>query len=138
MSTDTTPLPASPPAATAVARPAERSGYLTRWARVPRELGFLLPTLPIVLISLTVLSALFTTGVGSLLVIFGIFLVLAALFAARGFGVFELLRLQGAGFPPIRPPAWDRLARGRSGWAKVFSPAIDGHYWLYLLHGMIV
>jgi signal transduction histidine kinase len=64
--------------------------------------------------------------------------VLAALFIGRGFGMFELIRLRGAGFPRIEAPAWDRRARGSGWFAKIMAPAIDGHYWLYLLHTLVV
>jgi signal transduction histidine kinase len=57
---------------------------------------------------------------------------------ARGFGLFEILRLRGALFPAIRAPRWDRAARGGSALSKTLAPFVDGHYWLYLLHGGLV
>jgi len=115
-----------------------RTTYGRLWRGVPRELGFLLPTLPIVIASLSILSSVFFTGTGLIFIVVGIFIVVAALFVARGFGMFELVRLRGAGFPAITAPTWDRVAP-RGGWfAKLVAPVIDGHYWLYLLHGMVV
>ena len=118
------------------ARP--RLTYGRLWAGVPRELGFLLPLLPIVVAGLSILSSVFFTGVGMIFIVVGIFIVVASLFIARGFGMFELLRLRGAGFPPITAPKWDRVAPSRRLVHEAVAPTIDGHYWLYLLHGMIV
>lgn len=112
--------------------------YARLWRGVPRELGFLLPLLPIVIVGLSVTASLFFTGIGMIFIVVGIFIVLAALYTARGFGMFELLRLRGAGFPEIRAPKWDRVAP-RAGWlGKAIAPTIDGHYWLYLLHTMVI
>jgi signal transduction histidine kinase len=118
------------------ARP--RLTYGRLWAGVPRELGFLLPLLPIVVIGISVLASVFFTGTGMIFIVVGIFIVVAALFIARGFGMFELLRLRAAGFPPITAPKWDRVAPSGGWFTKLIAPTIDGHYWLYLLHGMIV
>ena len=84
--------------------------YARLWRGVPRELGFLLPLLPIVIIGISVTSSVFFSGVGMIFIVIGVFVVLAGLYIARGFGMFELLRLRGAGFPQIRPPKWDRAA----------------------------
>jgi len=112
--------------------------YARLWRGVPRELGFLLPLLPIVVVGLAITASVFFTGVGMIFIVVGIFIVLAALYIGRGFGMFELIRLRGAGFPRITAPKWDRVAP-RAGWfGKAIAPTIDGHYWLYLLHTMIV
>lgn len=115
-----------------------RRSYGRYWAGLLPELGYLLPLLPIVIVGLSVLMTLFWTGVGLIPVFVGVFLALAALFVARGFGILEVWRLRGALFPPITPPRWDRAARGGSALTKLLSPVVDGHYWLYLLHGAIV
>jgi signal transduction histidine kinase len=115
-----------------------RSRYASLWGRVPRELGFLLPILPIAITSIAVLSSVFWTGFALSFVFVGLFIVLAALFIARGFGMFEIIRLRYSGFPTITPPRWDRKARTGGSLAKAFAPFIDGHYWLYLLWAMIV
>jgi signal transduction histidine kinase len=112
--------------------------YARLWRGVPRELGFLLPLLPIVVAGVSITASVFFTGVGMIFIVVGIFIVLAALYIARGFGMFELVRLRGAGFPAITAPKWDRVAP-RAGWfGKAIAPTIDGHYWLYLLHTMVV
>ncbi len=118
--------------------PPARMSYGRLWAGVPRELGFLLPTLPIVVAGISILASVFFTGVGMIAIVFGIFVIVASLFIARGFGMFELIRLRGAGFPTITAPKWDRVAPSGGWFTKLIAPTIDGHYWLYLLHGMIV
>ncbi len=131
------PAPASPATASpATARPSAR--YAGLWLRVPRELGYLLPILPIAVASIVVLSTVFWTGFGLSFIFVGLFIVLAALFIARGFGMLEVIRLRYSGFPAIIAPAWDRKARSGGTLAKAFTPFIDGHYWLYLLWAMIV
>jgi len=115
-----------------------RGGYLGLWARTPRELGFLLPTLPVVIVSLTVLVTLFSTGVSLIVLFVGLFIVVAALYAARGFGVVELTRLRWAGQPAITEPEWTPRGEPATPLRAILGPLVSGHYWLYLLHGMIV
>jgi signal transduction histidine kinase len=67
----------------------------------------------------------------------GIFIVIGTLFAARGFGTLELARLRGSGRPEIRGPVWDR-SHTSGFWSKAFSTLLNPHYWLYLLHGLVV
>lgn len=141
---NTAPAPAAgpPPAtsttvATTDAAP-RRHGYGALWASVPREFGFLILTLPIGVIGLTVLATTFFTGLGLITVVVGVFICVAALFAARGFGMLELVRLRWAGRPAIRQPVWERGAGEQGFWRTVLGPVIDGHYWLYLLHGMVI
>lgn len=115
-----------------------RRGYGALWASVPRELGFLILTMPIAILGLSILASVFFTGFGLIFIVFGIFIVVAALFIARGFGMLELVRLRWAGRPAITPPRWDHADRNQGFWRTMFAPFIDGHYWLYLLHGMII
>ncbi|MBX3193517.1 MAG: sensor histidine kinase [Microbacteriaceae bacterium] len=118
--------------------PAGAPLYARLWRGVPRELGFLLPLLPIVIAGTSITASVFFTGVGMIFILVGIFIVLAGLFVGRGFGYVEVLRLRAAGFPRITPPRWDHAARDGGWFAKLIGPVVDGHYWLYLLHTMIV
>ena len=115
-----------------------RPGYGALWASVPREFAFLILTMPIAILSLVVLATTFFTGLGLIFVVFGIFIVVASLFVARGFGTLELVRLRWAGRPEVRRPAWDHADRNQGFWRTMFAPFIDGHYWLYLLHAMVI
>lgn len=136
MSTDTT-IAATTPASTTDAAP-KRRGYWSLWAKVPREFAFLILTMPIAITGLVVLSTLFFTGLGLIALVFGIFILVASLFIARGFGTLELVRLRWAGRSEITRPVWDREHREQGFWRATFAPFIDGHYWLYLLHGMVI
>lgn len=118
--------------------PRRRRGYGALWAGVPREFAFLILTMPIAIIGLSLLATIFFTGLGLIFIVFGIFIVVAAMFVARGFGTLELVRLEWAGRPRIARPAWDHADRDQGFWRTMFAPFIDGHYWLYLLHGLII
>ncbi|WP_051299124.1 sensor histidine kinase [Arthrobacter castelli] len=110
--------------------------YKQLWTGVPRHLGFLLPAWPVAVVGYTILLTLFVTGVGTLIIYVGVFLLLGALYTARAFGTVELTRLRWAGQPAIDPPRW--IAGDASAWRRTFSPFATSHYWLYLLHGIII
>lgn len=138
MTTDTDlPSPASATLAQTDAAP-RRRGYWRLWAGVPRELGFLILTMPIAITGLVIVSTVFFTGLGTIALVFGIFVTVAALYIARGFGVLELVRLRWAGRPAIAQPVWNRDGRERGFWGSLFAPFADGHYWLHLLHTLII
>ncbi|MRG58614.1 hypothetical protein GE115_01820 [Agromyces sp. CFH 90414] len=124
------------PADTGASR--RRPGYGALWAGVPRELGFLILTMPIAIVGLSVLWTVFFTGLGLIAIVVGIFLMVAAFYIARAFGTLELVRLRWAGRPEIRRPDWSRDDREQGFWRATFMPFVDGHYWLYVLHTMIV
>ena len=135
MNTASTPLGF---AGTPAAMP-QRNFYLGLWRRVPRELGFLLLGLPIATVGYGVTIGLFTAGVGTLVTFFiGLILLIAALYVSRGFGTLELIRLEWAGQAAIERPEWQdaRAKTGFFGWLRAVLG--NGHYWLYLLHTMIV
>ncbi|MGO4535484.1 sensor histidine kinase [Leifsonia sp. 2MCAF36] len=123
---------------TASTRAPQRARYGALWRLVPRELGFLLLTMPIAIIGLSVLMSLFWTGVGTIVIYVGFFIVVAAFYTARGFGIVELTRLEWAGRPSIPRPVWEKPGAPRTFWRSLFGPFANGHYWLYLLHGMLI
>ncbi|MFF1879118.1 sensor histidine kinase [Leifsonia sp. NPDC058230] len=112
--------------------------YGMLWRGVPRELGFLLLTMPIAIIGFSVIHSLFWAGVGTIVIYVGLFVLIGAFYTARGFGTLELVRLQWAGRPRIARPQWEPADKPRSFWRSAFGPFVNGHYWLYLLHTMIV
>lgn len=124
-------LPAAPPR--------RNFFYLELWRRVPRELGFLLLGLPIAVVGYGVTIGLFSAGIGTLVTFFiGVILLIAALYVSRGFGTLELVRLRWAGQPVIERPEWQdaRARTGFLGWLRAVLG--NGHYWLYLVHTMII
>ncbi|MBG6238310.1 signal transduction histidine kinase [Mycetocola sp. CAN_C7] len=122
-------VPSPPPAA---------RGYGGLWRNVPRELGFLLLTLPIALTGFTIMVSLFSAGLGMIALVVGIFVVVASLYVARGFGLLELLRLRAAGHPSIAAPEWPRAGGDAGFWRTALGPVANGHYWTYLLHGLVI
>ncbi|GAA0417364.1 signal transduction histidine kinase [Leifsonia naganoensis] len=120
------------------APPADRTTYGSLWRGVPRELGFLLLTMPIAIVGLSVLQSLFWTGVGTLVIYVGLFILIGTFYTARGFGAVEVERLRWAGRPEIRRPLWEPADKPRTFWRSAFGPFVNGHYWLYLLHGILI
>jgi signal transduction histidine kinase len=136
--TETVPPPETPtPGAVPERRGGAVAAYGRLWRNVPRELGFLLPLLPVTLIGFVTSVTLFSLGLGTVIIYVGIFVLFATLYVARGFGAFELLRLRGAGMPQIEEPRWPvRAAEGF--WKNLVRPFTDPHSWLHLVHTMIV
>jgi hypothetical protein len=116
----------------------ERNGYAALWRNVPRELGFLLPTLPIVVLGFSAVITLFSAGAGLVTIAVGLFVLAGALYVARGFGTLELVRLEAAGRAAIPRPAWNRPADGAGFWRRTLHPLTQGHYWTHLLHTGVV
>jgi signal transduction histidine kinase len=116
---------------------AASTGYLGLWRNVPRELGFHILTLPLAVIGFGLTVGLFSSGLGTIVTFFiGVILLIVALYVSRGFGTLELVRLEWAGRVPIPRPTWEQTTPGFWGWLR--STLGNGHYWLYLLHTMIV
>jgi signal transduction histidine kinase len=119
---------------------ADRPNYfIGLWRALPRELLYLLIAFPIAVTGFTITTSLFWTGAGTIVVLFiGVFLLIAALFVARGFGTANLSLLEWTTRRPIQRPSWQRSAGrpGFFGWLR--STLGNGHYWLYLLHTALV
>jgi signal transduction histidine kinase len=113
--------------------------YVSLWRATPRELGFLLLGFPIATAGFAVSIALFNTGVATIVPIFiGVFILLGSLYVARGFATLELLRLDWAGRPHIARTHWED-ARAKTGfWGWLRSLLGNGHYWLALLHTVVI
>jgi signal transduction histidine kinase len=114
-----------------------RNLYVRLWAGVPRELGFLLLSLPLAVAGFAVTISMFPAGVGTIVTFFiGVIVLVATLYVARAFGNLTLVRLEWAGRPPIKRPEWVAGNPGFWGWLR--SVLFNGHYWLYLLHTAII
>jgi signal transduction histidine kinase len=141
MSIEPTPEPAvgSIPQSAPATTPRQPNLYLRLWRMVPRELGFLLLGLPIASVGFAVSIGMFNAGVATIFPIFiGVFILIGSLYVARGFGTLELVRLDWAGQPRIVRADWQD-ARARTGfWGWVRSLIANGHYWLALLHTVII
>lgn len=113
--------------------------YGELWKRVPGRAVYLLAVFVLAMTSLSLLASLFWTGVGLLVLIVGLPIVVLALLIARGFGVADRFMLTLTALPEIAEPEWNRDRPGQTGpWAVLTRPLRNAHYWLYLVHGMIV
>jgi signal transduction histidine kinase len=122
---------------TTATEPTRASGYRELWRGVPREFGFHLLTLPLSIIGFGLTVSLFSAGLGTIVTFFiGVVLVIVALYASRVAGTIEIARLEWAGRTPIERPEWQQRTPGFWGWLR--STLGNGHYWLYLLHTMVV
>ena len=121
--------------------PASRKGtaYGRLWRRLPAELAYLVIAFPIALTGFVLVISLFWTGIGTLITFFiGVVLIIGALYVARGFGTLDVMLLEWTGRPAIPRPEWQdaRARTGFFGWLR--AQLGNGHYWLYLLHTMVV
>ncbi|MBL0952248.1 MAG: sensor domain-containing protein, partial [Pseudomonas sp.] len=107
------------------------------WRRVPRALGYLVPTFLIAIIVATVLSSLISTAVSLLVIIIGIYFVALTLLLARYAGAFEVARLRLSGETPITEPIWSSDPT-MVWWKRWLRPIANGRYWLSLLHGAVI
>jgi signal transduction histidine kinase len=125
------------PSTTAAPAVADSWGYGALWRRVPRALGYLIPTF-VIAIAVSALLNTFLSGAISLLVfIVGIFALSLTLLIARYLGAFEVARLRLSGEAPIAQPDW-RPDPTMVWWKRWLRPLANGRYWLSLLHGAII
>ncbi|WP_254773814.1 sensor histidine kinase [Microbacterium sp. cf046] len=115
------------------------AAYGREWKLVPGRALYLILAFALAMTAVSVLAGLFWTGVGLLILIVGLPIIMLSLFVARGFGLADRYLLLLTGLPEIAEPEWDReVTRSEGFWATISRPLRNGHYWTYLLHGMIV
>ena len=113
--------------------------YGELWKRVPGRAVYLLVVFVLAMVSLIVLATFFWLGVGLLIVVIGLPILVGTLLAARGFGVADRFLLRATGLPAIDEPEWNRDTADRTGfWRTLTRPLRNAHYWISLVHGMIV
>ncbi|WP_203135282.1 sensor histidine kinase [Microbacterium sp. JZ31] len=131
--------PPSAPAALTAPRPDPGWGYGSLWTRVPGTALYAIVHFAIATLSISLLSALFFAGVGTIVIVIGLPLIVLSLLVARGFGVADRYLLLLTGLPFIREPEWDRDRTPRGGfWGRLTLPVRNPHYWTSLLHGTLV
>ena len=115
------------------------ASYGQAWVRTPGSALYLLAVFVLAMVSVSLLASLFWTGVGLLILVIGLPLIVLTLLIARGFGVADRFLLLLTGQPEIAEPEWNRDAPEATGfWVTLTRPIRNTHYWLYLVHGMIV
>jgi len=133
----TAPSPAAT-ASPAVAPDVPNSwSYGAVWRRVPRALGYLVPTFAIAIAVSALLTSLISGAASLLIFVVGIFLLSLTLLIARYAGALEIIRLRWSSETPITVPAWpsDPTAVW---WKRWLRPLANGRYWLALLHGAVI
>ena len=115
------------------------ASYGRAWIRTPGSALYLLAVFVLAMLSISVLAPLFWTSVGLLVILIGLPLGVLTLLIARGFGVADRFLLLLTGLPEIPEPEWNRDTTDSTGfWMTLTRPIRNAHYWLYLVHGMIV
>jgi len=112
-----------------------RNPYGKLWRQAPREFLYLMLGFPIAMTGFGVAISLVATGVGTLAIfLIGFFVMILALYVARGFGLVHVNLLEWTGRKKLERPDWkdDLAAKGFGGWLSAVLG--NGHYWLYLLH----
>jgi signal transduction histidine kinase len=118
----------------AVRAPRPRPG----WRQVGRDLLYLLPGLPLAVVSFTLLMTGFWLGVGLVpLALLGLFILLATLFTARGFAAAERSRV---GLMERRRvgPAYYRRDPGGTGLSRILRRMRDPQLWRDWGHGLLI
>lgn len=127
----TAPAPAAAPAVP------DSWSYGALWRRVPRTLGYLVPTFIIAFAVSALLNTMLSGAVSLLVFVVGIFALSLTLLLARYLGAFEVARLRLSGEAPITEPDW-RPDPTMVWWKRWLRPLANGRYWLSLLHGAVV
>ncbi|MBX9471612.1 sensor histidine kinase [Microcella sp.] len=122
---------------TAATPVADSWSYGSLWRRVPRALGYLIPTFLIAIAVSAALTSLLSGAVSLLVFIVGIYLVALTLLLARYAGQFEIVRLRLSGESPIAQPVWPSDPT-MVWWKRWLRPLANGRYWLSLLHGAVI
>jgi len=106
--------------------------------RLGADTAYLLLGLPLAIISFSILIALFSFSVGTLVVVvLGVPALAGTLLAARAFADLERVRLPAVQDAPVIRPRY-RRADPNAGWfGRVVTPIRDGQAWLDLLHGIL-
>jgi signal transduction histidine kinase len=121
-------------------RPSAGAFYREAWRRSPRDFGYM--ALTAVLLCTLYFAFPAILGIGGLgsrdvLNPFTLLLFFVALFVARWLGQFEKLRMSWADPRPIRPVDWTPKWQ-QNWWTRTGSAVANPHYWLYLLHAVVV
>lgn len=115
-----------------------QASYMDLWRAVPGSLAYIIGIFALSMVGISVLSSVFFTGLGMIVLVVGVPIMVGSLYAARGFGSADKAMLKLTGLPEITEPAWPVDQPSASGLARLVAPMKWGHYWSYLLHQMLV
>jgi len=114
------------------------ASYIALWRSVPGSLAYLVGGFALSMVAISVLSSIFFSGVGMVILVVGVPMIVGSLLAARGFGVADRTLMRLTGLPEIAEPTWPAAAPEASTLTKLVAPMKSGHYWSYLLHQMFI
>lgn len=113
--------------------------YLRLWRGVPREVLSLVLAVPLAILGSFCAGVALVLSLGLLGVLIGLVFLPAALYAARFFSRAAVGLDVLAGRPAVQQPQWRRApASVTPATFALYGPVIDGHYWLALLHTLVV
>ena len=115
------------------------AAYLRLWRDLPREALSLLLAVPLALTGAFATGIALALGLGLIGVLIGAVFLPLALHTARGFARASRALDRLAGRPRIAEPQWRRPpASVAPATFALYGPVVDGHYWLALLHALVV
>jgi signal transduction histidine kinase len=110
---------------------------VARWlTQIGIDSAYVLVGFPIALIAYVLTFTLFTVGLSTIITVIGLPVLVAAVYAARGFADLERLRLTGVLRRPAPRPAYRKTPQGAGFWRRLFTPLRDGQSWLDLVHAV--
>lgn len=113
--------------------------YLRLWRDLPREALSIVVAVPLAFAGAFASGIALALALGLVGVLIGLVFVPLALYTARGFAVVARGVDVLAGRPRIPEPQWRRPpASVAPATFSLYGPVIDGHYWLALLHTLVV
>jgi hypothetical protein len=116
--------------------PAFRGNAFTRvMRRLGNDTQYVLVGFPLGIVTLTLLVTGFSLGVGMLVTVVGLPILVATLFAARGFAVLERLRASSVLGVELPHPVYKKSEGGF--FRRTTGPLTDPQSWLDLLHGVL-
>jgi signal transduction histidine kinase len=118
--------------------PSWLASYLALWRSVPGGLTYLVTGFALSMVAISVLTSLFFSGLGMVILVVGVPIMVGSLLAARGFGELDRNLLKLTGLREIDAPTWPTTPPEASSMTKLVAPMRSGHYWSYLLHQMLI
>ncbi|MBF4462235.1 MULTISPECIES: sensor histidine kinase [unclassified Rathayibacter] len=127
-------MPSSPTALGEASR-----AYVRLWRELPREVLALALSVPVALVGALIVGLLLGLAVALVGVVIGLVFLPAALVASRWFSRVAVGLDRLAGRPAIARPRWRRPPASVAPAAfALYGPVLDGHYWLALLHTVVL
>ncbi|WGX98276.1 sensor histidine kinase [Nocardioides sp. L-11A] len=105
-----------------------------RWLR---DTGYALAALPVAVVGLVVVITLVTAGLGLSVVVGGVFVLAAGVYAARGFAYVERRRLAVLAGREVPEPAYLRPREGDGFWRRSLTALRDPQSWLDVVWSLV-